>query len=222
MKDRTTKTLIMMLAAAAWLAPAGAARAQHESAKPVRPTAGAPMRPDGYAPRIAPKPPQQPPKAPDVMPPPAPEVVAAAKVMRGRYRCKGFVMNPDGSSRPSVSSLKISSELDGYWILVDMAEQRTRANPHPFKARMYRTYDGQAHAWKMVILSVGGQSMTQTSTDTPGSAMTWTGTGAMGGMHFTERAHEEPDARHRTVHLWGEASMDGRHFMKEYDVTCKR
>jgi len=195
---------------------AGAALAQKdEAARKPPPAAGAPRT------MVAPTPPRQPPP-PEVMPPPAPELVAAGKAMRGTYRCKGFNMNPDGSSRPSAATMRISTDLDGYWIVVELAEQKTRANPTPFKAKMFRTYDAKARTWTMVTLSIGGHAMTQTSTDPAGADMTWTGSGEMQGMRFTERSHEEPDVRHRTVHLWGEASMDGRHFMKDYDVTCKR
>jgi len=53
--------------------------------------------------------------------------------------------------------------------------------------------------------------------------VTWSGTAEMMGQKMTERGHEEPDAKAKSVHMWGEVSIDGgKTFMKEYDVTCKK
>ena len=192
-----------------------------EAKQPAKPASGGSSA--GAAAVVAP-PPKTPPPMPEMKP--APEVAAAAKIMAGSYSCKGNDMNPDGSSRPSLSKLKISADMDGYYILVDLAEQKTKDNPTPFKAKMYRTYDAAKKTWiDTIIAAAPGGPMTMTTTDSgmgTGKIM-WTGTAEMGGQKFMERGYEEPDAKAKTVHLWGEVSMDGgKTFMKEYDLTCKK
>ncbi len=172
---------------------------------------------------VAPMPPKPQPPMPVMKP--AQEVTDAAKLMVGSYRCKGNVMNPDGSSRPSIGSMKVSVDLDGYYILVEMAEQKTKDNPTPFKAHMFRTFDATSKKWTNTMLAAApGGPMTETSTDTMGTGpVTWSGEGQMGTLKFTSRGHEEPDAKTKSVHLWGETSSDGgKTFAKEYDLTCKK
>ena len=210
----------MKVAAALALAFAMSAAARADQPKP-KPsggsTAGAPaavMRPPD---------PPKPPPMPEMKP--APEIAAAAKLMIGSYTCKGVDMNPDGSSRPSVAKMKISVELNGYYILVDLAEQKSKDNATPLQAKMYRTYDATSKKWTNTIIATApGGPETMTSTDAMGTGpVTWTGSGTYAGQSFTERSHEEPDASTKSVHVWGEFSMDGgKTFQKDYDTTCKK
>lgn len=172
---------------------------------------------------VAPKPPTPPPPMPEMKP--AQEVTDAAKTMVGSYKCKGNDMNPDGSSRPSLGSMKISSDLDGYYILVELTEQKTKENPTPFKAKMFRTYDAASKKWiDTIVASAPGGPMTMTTTDAMGTGrVMWTGTMDMMGQKITEHGYEEPDAKTKSVHIWGEFSIDGgKTFAKDYDITCKK
>ncbi len=199
------------------LASAAAADQAKAPAKPAGgPSAGAPAV-------VAPMPPAKtPPPEPEMKP--APEIADAAKAMAGSYKCKGVDFNPDGSSRPSLATMKISSELDGFYILVDLQEQKTKENATPFKARMYRTYDADAKKWTNTLLATApGGPLTMTTTDAMGGQVTWSGSFSMQGHSFTEKSHEEPDAKTKSVHIWGEFSMDGgKTFNKDYDITCKK
>jgi hypothetical protein len=209
------------IAIAAVLALAATAVADQAKAPAGSAAAGAPA-PHAAA-VVAPMPPKQPP-APMPEMKPAQEVTDAAKVMVGSYKCKGVDFNPDGSSRPSLLTMKISTELGGYYILVDLQEQKSKDNPTPFVAKMYRTFDAGSKKWiDTIIASAPGGPMTMNTTDTMGGQVTWTGTASMMGQTFTEKSHEEPDAKTKSVHLWGEVSLDGgKTFAKEYDVTCKK
>lgn len=201
-----TITIAMILGAAA-IAHADQAKA---------PSAGAAV--------VAPMPPKSPPPAMPEMTPPK-EIADAAKGMIGTYACKGNVTNPDGSSRPSLSTMKIATDLGGFYIVIDLAEKKTADNPHPFQAHMFRTYDAAKKAWTTTMLAnAPGGPETETTTDAVGAGtpVVWNSTGEMMGQKFTERAHEEPDAKAKTVHLWGEVSMDGKTWMKDYDMTCKK
>lgn len=209
------------IAIVAVLASSFGGLAMADQAKPAAGSAAPPAA--GAAAVVAPMPPKQPP-APMPEMKPAQEVTAAAKLMVGSYKCKGVDFNPDGSSRPSLMSMKITTELDGYYLLVDLQEQKSKDNPQAFKAKMYRTYDAAAKKWTDTMLaSAPGGPMTLTSTDTMGGQVTWTGSMTMMGQAFTERSHEEPDAKTKSVHIWGEFSLDGgKTFTKEYDTTCKK
>jgi hypothetical protein len=224
---KLTLTLATLVVAASSIALADEAKAPAASerrAPTPKPAGGAPMPTgSGSAAAVVAPPPKQAPAMPEMKPPQ--EIADAAKLMVGSYKCKGNVMNPDGSSRPSLGSMKVSVELDGFYILVDMMEQKTKENPTPFKAHMFRTFDAAAKKWtNTMIAAAPGGPMTETSTDAMGSGpVTWTGTMEMMGQKMTERGHEEPDAKTKSVHLWGEVSMDGgKTFAKEYDLTCKK
>jgi hypothetical protein len=179
--------------------------------------------PAAGAPAMRPPDPKPQPAMPEMKP--APEIAEAAKVMAGSYTCKGVDMNPDGSSRPATSKMKISLELGGYYILVDLAEQKSKDNATPLAAKMYRTYDTTTKRWINTLLaSAPGGPVTMTTTDKMGvGPVTWTGSGTIMGQAFTERSHEDPDPATKSVHVWGEFSMDGgKTFQKDYDVTCKK
>jgi hypothetical protein len=207
------------------LAVAVFATARADQAKPPAAAAGSAHVPSAGAPAGGMRPPD--PKPQPAMPEmkPAPEIADAAKAMVGTYTCKGVDMNPDGSSRPAVSKMKISLEMNGYYILVDLSEQKSKDNATPLAAKMYRTYDATSKKWmNTIIASAPGGPVTMTTTDAMGTGpVTWTGTGTYAGQSFTEKSHEEPDAKTKSVHVWGEFSMDGgKTFQKDYDTTCKK
>ena len=217
---RMIKLVSLALVAAPALALADEAKAPAPRQAPV-PAATRPGNAAGAAAVVAP-PPKTPPPMPEMKP--APEVAEAAKAMSGSYKCKGNVMNPDGSSKPSLGSLKISADMDGYYLLVDLAQQKTKENPTPFKAHMFRTYDPSSKTWSMVMIATApGAPIVATTTDAMSGPVTWTSTGAMMGQKFTEKSHEEFDAKSKSLHMWGEYSMDGgKTFLKDYDTTCKK
>lgn len=207
-----TSILIAVLAGAA-----ATASAQPDKAKPASGAAAG-------AAAVAPMPPTKPPPPKEDMTPPA-EIATAAKAMIGSYACKGNVSEMDGSSKPSTAKMKISTDLGGFYILVDITEGKSKDRPQPFMAHMFRTYDAGKKVWSNTMLANGpGGPMTETTTDAvgSGSAVTWSGTMEMMGQKISERSHEEPDAKTKSVHLWGEVSMDGKTWMKEYDLTCKK
>lgn len=214
------KTKMKTIAIGALLACSSLALA--DEAKPAEKAKQAP--PAAGAAAVAPKmPPTPAPPMPEMKP--AQEVTDAAKLMVGSYRCKGNDMNPDGSSRPSLASMKISTDLDGYYIVVELSEQKTKDNKTPFKAKMFRTYDAASKKWiNTIVAAVPGGPMTMTTADTLGTGRAmWTGTVDMMGQKITEHGYEEPDAKTKSVHIWGEVSMDGgKTFAKDYDMTCKR
>jgi hypothetical protein len=192
---------------------AATASAQPDKAKPA---AGAAA--------VAPMPPTKPPPPKEDMTPPK-EIADAAKAMVGSYSCKGNVSEMDGSSKPTTLKMKISTDLGGFYIVVDMMEAKSKDRPQPFMAHMFRTYDAAKKTWTNTMLGNGpGGPLTETTTDAvgTGAAVTWTGNTQMMGQNISEKSHEEPDLKTKTVHLWGEVSMDGKTWMKEYDLSCKK
>jgi hypothetical protein len=169
------------------------------------------------------RPPPTPVPAPIDPPVPAPELVAAGKAMKGTWRCRGFLSNPDGSSTPTTGTMKIALDLDGFWLISDYVEARSKAPmmPHPTHLRMARTFDARTRTWTALSLANNGTGQTLTSTDTA-SPMTWTGALVMGGTKVATRDHEELDAKTHEDHLWGEFSADGTSYLKTYDLRCKK
>ena len=154
---------------------------------------------------------------------PAPELVAAAKAMKGKWKCSGNMTMPDGSSRASVSTMKAGVDLDKMWITMEMVEKKSKTNPNPMHMKMFRSYNAASKTWTSLMMDNMGYSGRETSTDVMGGKMTFTGTTEMDGKSMMMKDMEEPDAATKAIHVWGEFSMDkGKTWMKGYDISCKR
>ncbi len=201
-------------AKAAPAAPAGAA-------KPPAPTP-APAPPPG---RMVPPPIKPPPPAPTTtpamsmeMPKPAPELVEAAKMLKGTWKCSGTVHMPDGASRPSNGTMKFSVDLDKFWIVNTMTEK----SKTPYKFTAYITYDGAAKKWNQVMVDSMGFYGVATSDGPKDGAVAWTGTSTGMGMSFKSKMVETTvSPKERKIE--SQSSKDGgKTWFTDYEGVCKK
>jgi hypothetical protein len=219
MKNFTIIT--MSLLAFAGTAAAGGDKTT-DTAKKAPETKPAP-KPDPKAPAKEVK--AEPPAAP-AQPDPAPEVLAAIKAQRGTWRCTGEMF--DDPVNPSVGrktkfTIKVNADLDKFWVKSDFAEAKTKLRKYPFKFTMYKTYSAVDSKWHSVMVDNWGGTATGWSTGPDAAGKTvWEMDMTMMGQTVKFRDYEEPGAKKRQVHMWGEMSMDGKEWKKSYDSTCKK
>lgn len=219
--------LAMMTSAS--LAVAGDAKDQKPPTA-TKPTAGAPAAPvatrpappaGGGAGGAAMRPPDKqptPPPMPMEMPKPAAELTDVFKMLKGTWNCRGSVHMPDGSSRPSVGSMKYAVDLDKFWIVTTMSEK----GKNPYKFTAYMTYDAATKKWNQVSMDNMGMWASATSDGLQGNVLTWTGEGHGMGMVVKSKMTETmPSPKERQ--LLSQSSMDGgKTWFTDYEGVCKK
>lgn len=216
------KTMITVVAALG-MASAVAMAGDGKDKPPAAPAGGmakppAPTKPMPDKTPVAPKPPEKP-AAPMgmTMPTPAPELVEAAKMLKGTWSCKGTVHMPDGTSRDSVGSMKVSVDLDKFWITTDMTEK----GKTPYKFLTHMTFDASSKKWTQVMVDNMGSFGMATSDGPKDGAVSWLGeTHGMGMVMKSKLVETMVSPKERK--LVSSGSMDGKTWMVDYEGTCKK
>jgi hypothetical protein len=168
---------------------------------------------------VAPMPPKNP--APQMpMAQPDEVLVKAGQMMSGTWKCKGNMMNMDGSSTPMAGTNKASVEL-GKWFIHDSFSAPMGKGKFQFEA--YTTYDAGSKTWNRVMVMSDGEWMAGSAKSADMSKQDWDLT--MSGPHGAGMFRDHVDATDAKagVKMWGEASMDkGKTWMKVYEETCKK
>lgn len=197
-----------LTAMTALVALSALALADDKAAKPKPPVDAKPV-----APRPPPPPLPEPPIA--TMPTPAAAVGAHVKAMKRSWRCKGSMFLPDGNSIPSDGTLTMKLDLDKFWAHTSYVGK----GKHAYKFESYRTLDPASGKWHQVMVdNVGGQEV-GTSAGPEGAKIVWL-TEARGPMGAHKSRHTEERVG-KELKLWGETSMDGKSWIKAYEVGCK-
>jgi hypothetical protein len=168
---------------------------------------------------VAPMPPQKP-TTPPPMAMPDDMLVKAGAAMSGTTKCKGNMMEMDGSSMPMVGTNKSVVELDK-WFIHDTFTAPMGKMTMRFES--YTTYDASTKTWNRLMMFNDGEWMTGSATPTDPTHQEWTMStnGPHGAGVF--RDHVDVSDPKAGVKLWGEASMDkGKTFKKVYEMVCKR
>lgn len=156
------------------------------------------------------------------MPTVAPELAAAAKAMKGAWKCTGEVKEMMGQpAHKNVGTMTWKADLDGFWLTGSYVEKKTKENPMPYSFIEHRTYDANSKKWLSVSVdNMGGwgQAVGVPEGDTK---VKWEGKSSMGGMTMWGRGVEE-HVTAKEVHFSGDMSMDGKQWMPIYDITCKK
>jgi hypothetical protein len=173
------------------------------------------------------KPKETPPADPAAqMPPtptPAPELVAAAKAAKGTWFCKGVEYGPDGTEMKSKATMKYAVDLDKMWIKGTLTIPKKKGQKRAMKITSYRTYSAAEKKWHMIgVDNAGGWTKGWSTGPDAAGKVTWEVEGNMGGTVIKGRDYEEPGAKKRQMHVWGEYAMDGKNYVKAYDVTCTK
>jgi hypothetical protein len=157
-------------------------------------------------------------------PTPPPELLALAKAQKGNWSCKGEMMKADGSTYKA--KMKVANKLDlgSMWIKSDVTEAKSKSTKYPFKFTSYTTFNATESKWyRYMVDNWGGVGRGWSTGPDAAGKTTWEMemTGSMGTSKF--RDYEEPGAKKKQIHMWGEMSPDGgKSWVKVYDTTCTK
>ena len=114
---------------------------------------------------------------------PAPEMAQMTKSMVGTWKCDGQSADMGKPTmHPIKSTMKMTSELGGHWIMVNYDEQKTKENPMPFSFKEVIGFDKEKKQFqRMFVDNMGGHAMFHASPATDGK-MEWNGEAQMGPM----------------------------------------
>ena len=202
----------LTLSAIAAITLAGLAHADDKQAKPAPTPTPAPTP----APTPDPAAKRPPPPKPVMAPPtPSPALDAHLKNMKKAWRCKGTNYLPDGTSMPSDGTLTVKADLDKFWVRVSYVGKIKPA----YKFEAFRTHDPVSGKWNLVLVdNLGGQEI-GTSTGPDSGKVVWL-TDARSARGTYKSRHTE-QMLGKELKLWGEVSMDGKSWIKSYEVDCK-
>jgi hypothetical protein len=164
--------------------------------------------------------------APPAQPDPPAEMAAAIKAMRGTWRCTGEMF--DNMENPTVGrktkfTIKVTADLDKFWLKADFVEAKAKGLKYPFKFTSYKTYSAADSKWHQVMVDNWGSISTGWSTGPDAAGKTvWELDMSMMGQTVKFRDYEEPGTKKRSIHMWGEMTENGKEWKKVYDSTCTK
>ncbi|HTJ46099.1 MAG TPA: hypothetical protein VL463_28535 [Kofleriaceae bacterium] len=155
-------------------------------------------------------------------PVPARQVVELSKTLSGSYKCSGSIASLDGSMRQTGARMKVTTALDGHWIVFDVREKADGAS-YPLELRIARTYSNGERTWQSVATDNRGNLQVTTTEHATEPTAVWTGDTHRDGNAVAVRVHEDRDDAAGTIRLTSEMSGDrGATFRKDYDLSCTK
>lgn len=156
------------------------------------------------------------------------QVTDLAKANRGTWRCTGDMMGPDGNPAYKMKATitnTVDATLGKMFIKTTFKETKQKAVKYPFGFTAYSTFNTADNKWHQVMVDNWGGIGRGTSTGADANGkVTWEMdvTSSMGSGKMRE--YEEPATigKKKGVHMWGEMSMDGKTWMKVYDMNCTK
>jgi hypothetical protein len=154
---------------------------------------------------------------------PAPEMEKMSKGMLGTWKCDGQSADMGKPSmHPIKSTMKMTSELGGHWIMVNYEETKTKENPMPFSFKEMIGFDKEKKMFhRMFVDNMGGHAMFHASPAAADGKMEWNGEAQMGPMKMkmkdvvTMKSDKEV-----AVEVTAEG-QDGK-WMPVANMTCKK
>lgn len=146
-------------------------------------------------------------------PKPAQEVTDMAKGFAGNWKCEGK-WSMDGASWTDFKGTnKVTTDLDKFWIKGDMA---MTAGPMKMKGVEYITYDASQKKWYRHSMDSTGGSEYGWSAD----GKKWEGEMRM--MGIVAKVKTTIEMSPKEIKGSGEMSVDGKKWVKGFEMTCKK
>jgi hypothetical protein len=149
------------------------------------------------------------------------EIADTQKMMAKPLTCTGTGMGPDMKTEAKFKGTVSSKlDMDGWWIRQSIKLVGGEGK-NTFKMNMEQdmTWDAKAGKWRVMGISNDGGAVTGMADMKDGK---YELVGDMSGAMGTAKWKDHGDMTDKkNIHFWGEASMDGKNWMKVYDMTCK-
>lgn len=144
------------------------------------------------------------------------------KGMVGTWKCDGKAADMGKPTmHPIKSTMKMSSELGGHWIMVNYDETKTKENPMPFAFKEVIGWDKEKSQYKrMFIDNMGGTAMFMAAPAGADGKMEWNGEAQMGAMKMPMKDTVTPKGD-KEVMVDVQVEQDGK-WMPVANMTCKK
>jgi hypothetical protein len=153
-------------------------------------------------------------------PTPAPEM-ANAKYFVGSWTCSGDApASPFGPAHKTQTSLKLKSDLDGFWIAGTLAEAKTASNRIPVKGMFHLGYDPGSKQYVVVWLDNFGSWSTEMSPGWQGDSISFAGDQTVMGKKGVARDTFVKKSETEFTHKF-ELRLDGK-TSTIVEETCKK
>lgn len=102
--------------------------------------------------------------------------------MLGTWSCDGKSADMGKPTQHAIkSTMKMTSELGGHWVMVDYAEDKTKQNPMPFAFKEVIGWDRASGKYHRIFIdNMGGTAMMTASPAAADGKMEWSGDAVMG------------------------------------------
>jgi len=162
-----------------------------------------------------------PPSAADMMKPPA--EMEKLKGMIGTWSCTGKSADMGKPTMHAIkSTMKMTSELGGHWVMVDYVEEKTKENPMPFAFKETIGFDRASSKYQRTFIdNMGGTALMTTTGPSADGKIEWTGDATMGGEKTPMKdviTHKSDKETLVEVTMMG---PDGK-WMPVANMTCKK
>jgi hypothetical protein len=197
-------------AAAAGPAASPAKLAPAAATAPNKPSPAAPSGKPGAATKPAPEPPK----------PPVPNAaLAQLKTLAGSWTCTGRTFGP-GPEHATSATLAFAWQLDGFWLEVRYDEQKTAANPVPFRSIFQWGFDDVQQGLAAAMVDNLGGLLTATTAGWQGDKLVLEGTAHRYARQFQARDTFVRRGADQLAHTL-EADVNGS-WIKLHEDTCSR
>lgn len=161
------------------------------------------------------------------MPKPPKEVDDLLKQTSGTWKCTGQAfMDATGKPMDTKAVVTNRADLDKWFMATNFTATMGKET---YKFTGYTTFNETEKKWYRVMVDNMGSIETNSSAGPTAGKTVWEGESRMSvtmGMPsnvMKSRHTEEFNDKDKTLHLFGEASMDnGKTWIKAYDATCKK
>ena len=145
------------------------------------------------------------------------------KGMVGTWKCDGKAADMGKPSmHPIKSTMKMSSELGGHWIMVNYDEAKTKENPMPFAFKEVIGWDKEKAMYnRMFIDNMGGTAMFHASPAAADGKMEWNGEAQMGAMKMPMKDVVTMKGEKEVLVDVTAQGPDGK-WMPVANMTCKK
>ncbi|WP_345680753.1 hypothetical protein [Yinghuangia aomiensis] len=107
----------------------------------------------------------------------APAELAQLQYFQGAWKSNG-----SRQGKPVIMTICALPKNDGFWLVLDLAEKRTSANPNPMSGQYYWGYDQSSGKFTAEWFDNSGGRISQTSPGWSGDELVFTGTATSGAV----------------------------------------
>lgn len=153
--------------------------------------------------------------------PSPPQELEQLQFFEGDWACEGQEPEtPWSKAHETKTTVKVKSDLDGFWYSGKVEQDKTGDNPHPMEGKFHWSYDRAQKRFEGGWIDNSGGWAMQSSPGWQGDSITWTGEATLQGHKSAMRDVITKKGSHEFRHTY-EAQIDGQ-WKPVGEETCRR